>query len=225
MSSHDGRSSSASCHSASNILTHRGSIRTPKRRRPHSGLYDEINSDFSCPVCLNIIEEAYITKCGHTYCFECIKKSLEQGEKCPKCNASITVNDAFPNFLLNDLIKKYKAGLSGSEAFVTNRDSSGEFSTGADDLREFVALESQNLSLPDVNVMLEVLMQRKQLLEAESYAMQNRLLLDFLKHLLKQKREKQSQIAKEITVIEQDIDEVSFKYLKLDWVNDFGGIN
>lgn len=210
-SSRDGRSSSASSHSGSNIPPHRGSIRTPKRPRPQTGTYDDKNADFSCPICFNLIEEAHITKCGHTYCYECITKSLETVKRCPKCNATITSDDVFPNFLLNDVIKKHKIRTNGYEALGMTRDSSGEFSTGTDGLRDFVACESQNLTLPDVNVMLEVLTQRKQLLEAESCAAQNRLLLEFLKHLLKQKKEKQSQIAKEITVIERDIEEVRKK--------------
>ncbi|XP_050316213.1 E3 ubiquitin-protein ligase COP1-like [Anthonomus grandis grandis] len=204
----DGRSSSASSHSGNTIPPHRGSIRTPKRPRPQtSSVYlEDKNTDFSCPICFNLIEEAHITKCGHTYCFECIKKSLEQSKKCPKCNAALTTDDVFPNFLLNDLIKKHKLRTNGYEGIA--RDSSGEFSGSADGLRDFVTSESQNLTLPDVNVMLEVLTQRKQLLEAESCAAQNRLLLEFLKHLLKQKKERQNQIANEITIIERDIDEV-----------------
>ncbi|KAK9875064.1 hypothetical protein WA026_005864 [Henosepilachna vigintioctopunctata] len=75
-------------------------------------------------------------------------------------------------------------------------------------LRDFVAAESQNLTVPDVNVMLEVLTQRKPLLEAESCAAQNRLLLEFLKHLLQQKKEQQEQIVKDISMIESDIEEV-----------------
>ncbi|XP_030750221.1 E3 ubiquitin-protein ligase COP1-like isoform X1 [Sitophilus oryzae] len=207
-SNRDGRNSSASSHSGSNIPPNRGSIRTPKRPRPQTGGYEEKNSDFSCPICFNLIDEAHITKCGHTYCFGCITKSLETLKRCPKCNAAITNEDIFPNFLLNDLIKKHKLRTNGYEALGITRDSSGEFSTGADGLRDFVASESQNLTLPDVNVMLEVLTQRKQLLEAESCAAQNRLVLEFLKHLLKQKKERQAQIAKEITIIEQDIIEV-----------------
>ncbi|KAF7278277.1 E3 ubiquitin-protein ligase COP1-like isoform X1 [Rhynchophorus ferrugineus] len=207
-SSRDGRSSSASSHSGSNIPPNRSSVRTPKRPRPQSGGFEEKSADFSCPICLNLIDEAHITKCGHTFCHSCITTSLETLKRCPKCNAAITNNDIFPNYLLNDLIKKHKLRANGFEALGITRDSSGEFSTGADGLRDFVASESQNLTLPDVNVMLEVLTQRKQLLEAESCAAQNRLVLEFLKHLLKQKKERQAQIAKEITIIEQDINEV-----------------
>lgn len=211
-SSRDGRSSSASSHSGSNIPPNRSSIRTPKRPRPTaSGTFDEKNSDFLCPICFNLIEEAHVTKCGHTYCYNCIIKSIEAIKRCPKCNSALTVDEIFPNFLLNDVIKKHKVRVNGYEALGLTRDSSGEFASSAEGLRDFVASESQNLTLPDVNVMLEVLTQRKQLLEAESCAAQNKLLLEFLKHLLSQKRERQTQIAKEIALIERDIEEVGKK--------------
>lgn len=209
----DGRSSSASSHS-STIPANRSSIRTPKRQRSNAGAtIEDKTTDFCCPVCFNVIEEAYITKCGHTFCYNCIIRSIEALKRCPKCNAPVTSEEMiFPNFLLNDLISKHKMRLNSFEALGLKRDSSGEFaSTSAEGLRDFVASESQNLTLPDVNVMLEVLTQRKQLLEAESCAAQNRLLLEFLKHLMKQKRERQVQIVKEISIIEHDIEEVRNK--------------
>ncbi|KAK9877062.1 hypothetical protein WA026_016088 [Henosepilachna vigintioctopunctata] len=203
----DGNSSPSS-QRASSIPSHRSSLRTPKRQRstPTFNSLEERNPDFSCPICLNVIEEAHITKCGHTFCYDCIAKSIETCKRCPKCSSSITsLEMIFPNFALSELIKKHKLRL-GLESVGSNRDITGEFSS--DGLRDFVAAESQNLTLPDVNVMLEVLTQRKQLLEAESCAAQNRLLLEFLKHLLQQKKEQQEQIVKEISMIESDIEEV-----------------
>lgn len=209
-SNRDGRSSSASSHSGSAVPTNRSSIRTPKRQRPTvSGSFEEKNSDLLCPVCFNLIEEAHMTKCGHTFCYNCIMKSIETLKRCPKCNTTITNEEMiFPNYLLNDLVKKHKLRVNGLEALGMSRDSSGEFPGPADGLRDFVATESQNLTLPDVNVMLEVLTQRKQLLEAESCAAQNKLLLEFLKHLLQQKEEQKNQIVKEVTIINHDIEEV-----------------
>ncbi|KAF5301516.1 hypothetical protein FQR65_LT08819 [Abscondita terminalis] len=206
----DGRSSSASSHSGSNLPTNRSSIRTPKRQRPTSGgSFEEKNADLLCSVCFNLIEEAHMTKCGHTFCYDCIMRSIETAKRCPKCNTSITNEEMiFPNYLLNDLVKKHKLRINGLEALGMSRDSSGEFPGPADGLRDFVASESQNLTLPDVNVMLEILTQRKQLLEAESCAAQNKLLLEFLKHLLQQKEEQKSQISKEISIINNDIQEV-----------------
>ncbi|XP_031335112.1 E3 ubiquitin-protein ligase COP1-like [Photinus pyralis] len=209
-SSRDGRSSSASSHSGSNVPTNRSSIRTPKRQRPTaSGSLEEKNSDLLCSICFNLIEEAHMTKCGHTFCYDCIMRAIETSKRCPKCNSPITGEDMiFPNYLLNDLVKKHKVRINGLEALGMSRDSSGEFPGPADGLRDFVATESQNLTLPDVNVMLEVLTQRKQLLEAESCAAQNKLLLEFLKHLLQQKEEQNNQILKEINIIKSDVQEV-----------------
>lgn len=208
----DGRSSSASSHSGSNVPTNRSSIRTPKRQRSGTNItYDDNSLDYLCPICFNLIEEAYITKCGHTFCYGCITKSIETAKRCPKCNASVTTNEIFPNFLLSNLIKKHKLRLNGLEAFGLTRDSSSEFSGAADGLKDFVASESQNLTLPDVNVMLEILTQRKQLLEAESCAAQNKLLLEFLTHLLHQKKEQESRLVKELSLIEFDIQEVENK--------------
>lgn len=64
-----------------------------------------INPHFSCPVCFELISEATITRCGHTYCSRCILKSIECTKKCPKCNQSLTPEQTFPNFLLNELIR------------------------------------------------------------------------------------------------------------------------
>ena len=172
-----------------------------------SSTVDDKSNDYLCPICFDLISEAYITKCGHTFCYQCITKSIEIGKKCPKCNFTLPSQDQiFPNFLLNDLITKYKLrGKKNSDA------KSGDSSS--DTLKNFLATESRKLTLPDVNVMLEILTQRKVLLEAESCAAQNRLLHEFLKHLLNQKEQQQQQIANEISLIRTDLTEVE-KILK-----------
>lgn len=60
------------------------------------------NPHYSCPVCFELISEATITRCGHTYCSKCIQKSIEINKKCPKCNQSLTVEQVkfLSNFFL-----------------------------------------------------------------------------------------------------------------------------
>ncbi|XP_058055587.1 E3 ubiquitin-protein ligase COP1-like [Anopheles bellator] len=195
---------------------------------------DDKASDFLCPICFDIINEAYITRCGHTFCHQCIARSVEVAKKCPKCNSPLASQEQIlPNFLLNDLISKHrlKTGIGGGPAGAGGgglqwpKSQSGNAcspkgahpGTGADGegdtLKHFLATESKKLSLSDVNVMLEILTQRKTLLEAESCAAQNRLLHEFLKHLLKQKEQQQLQIGNEIALIRNDLLEVE-KVLK-----------
>lgn len=206
----DGRSSSASSHSGrgdqNNVPNRSSSIRTPKRQRPTpSNSLEDKQLELACPVCLDIIDEAHITKCGHTFCYACIVRSIDMLQSCPRCNAPLTMDQIFPNFLLNELVVKYKLRRNCLDAIGSVEQD------GADGLRNFVASESGNLTLTDVNVMLEVLTQRKQLLEAESCAAQNKLLLEFLKHLRQKKNDEKQQITKELTLIEEDIEEVENK--------------
>ncbi|XP_053668667.1 E3 ubiquitin-protein ligase COP1-like [Anopheles marshallii] len=197
---------------------------------------DDKTNDFLCPICFDIINEAYITRCGHTFCHQCIARSIDVAKKCPKCNYPLASHEHIvPNFLLNELITKHrlKGGGVGGGGGLLHRHKSlpGEHSphggTGGgvcgggdataggegDTLKHFLATESKKLSLSDVNVMLEILTQRKTLLEAESCAAQNRLLHEFLKHLLKQKEQQQLQIANEIALIRNDLLDVE-KVLK-----------
>lgn len=206
----DGRSSSASSHSGrgdqNSVPNRSSSIRTPKRQRPTpSNSLEDKQLELACPVCLDIIDEAHITKCGHTFCYACIVRSIDMLQSCPRCNAPLTMDQIFPNFLLNELVVKYKLRRNCLDAIGSVEQD------GADGLRNFVASESGNLTLTDVNVMLEVLTQRKQLLEAESCAAQNKLLLEFLKHLRQKKNDEKQQITKELTLIEEDIEEVENK--------------
>lgn len=201
--------SSASPHSL-------GSASTPQRVRPikHSqqstvnGVresYEDRNNDYLCPICFELIEEAHITRCGHTYCYRCITRAILDSTRCPKCGASTRIDDIFPNFLLNELITKYKNKLMSRE--LSQALGSGD-SLNSDGLRDFVATGSQNLSLPDVNVMLEVLTQRKYMLEAETCTAQNELLYDFLKHLREQREDQLNQLSREVALIKKDMDEV-----------------
>uniref|UniRef100_A0A1B6JH28 RING-type domain-containing protein n=1 Tax=Homalodisca liturata TaxID=320908 RepID=A0A1B6JH28_9HEMI len=200
---------------ASFSLSH---IATPQRIRPMKrqhpavlngigGSFQDKTNDFLCPICFELIDEAYITRCGHTFCHECISKSLENSGRCPKCSFALSGQDhIIPNFILNELVSKYKIRMKSVGELGQAGDSDPRNSDGV--LRDFVASESSNLTLPDVNVILEVLNQRKHLLEAESCAAQNKLLHEFLKHLLKQKESQLTQLQKEVAVIKKDMDEV-----------------
>ena len=75
----------------------------------------------------------------------------------------------------------------------------------ADNIKTFLASESNKLSLPEVTAVLEVLTQRKVLLEAESITAQNKLLYEFLEHLLKRTEQQQSELDKKVRLIKSDM--------------------
>lgn len=174
------------------------------------------NVDFLCPICFDLIIEAHITRCGHTFCFRCITKSVEIFKRCPKCSYTLsTCENIFPNYLLDELITKYKIKKQIHDKIIGGRTSRGTIADeplgpASDGLKNFLTSESQKLTLPDVNIIMDILQQRKQLLEAESNTAQNRLLYDFLKQLLQLKEKKKAQIETEIDLIRKDLAEVEF---------------
>ncbi|XP_015695895.1 pre-mRNA-splicing factor CWC24-like isoform X2 [Oryza brachyantha] len=44
---------------------------------------------FTCPVCLNKLDQPFTTKCGHIFCENCIKSSIKAQKKCPTCRKSL----------------------------------------------------------------------------------------------------------------------------------------
>lgn len=56
--------------------------------------------DFFCPICLATIKDAFLTLCGHSFCYMCIITHLNSKNDCPCCGHYLTANQIFPNFLL-----------------------------------------------------------------------------------------------------------------------------
>lgn len=194
-------------------------VRPNKRPLALNGItstVEERGLDYICPVCFELIREAHLTRCGHTFCYECITSSIDALKRCPKCNTPLTSNtQIFPNYLLGELISKHKNRVQQKSHATPTRPLDAMDRTVAtrsgqagDGLKQFIASESEKLALADVTVMLEILTQRKQTLEAESTQAQNRLLHEFLTHLLHQKQEQASYISQEIGLIKTDMAEV-----------------
>ncbi|XP_050531054.1 E3 ubiquitin-protein ligase COP1-like isoform X1 [Daktulosphaira vitifoliae] len=170
----------------------------------------KIASDYCCPICYELVDEAHITKCGHSFCYSCISTSLESKTTCPKCghNLSGGLRDVFPNFALDKLVTKFK--------LQNPRRKMDSCKTGiVSGLRGFVTAESKKLTLTDVDAMLELLTKRKRKLEAESALAQNRLLHEFLEKLLCEKETQMKRIGRQVEIVKRDV-EVVEKLLK-DW--------
>ncbi|KAL0808742.1 hypothetical protein ABMA28_013170 [Loxostege sticticalis] len=158
------------------------------------GSLEEKDCDLLCPVCFELIEEAYVTRCGHSFCYACIGKSVELHRRCPKCGAALASREhIFPNFLLNELVSDAAPASVGE----------------ADRLRQLVTTESRHLALADVESMLDVLSRRKRLLEAESAAAHHRLLYEFLAQLHRHRTHQLDQLTREAALVRKDMDHVA----------------
>ena len=45
---------------------------------------EDIDDDFICPICLVVLQDpVYFPKCDHTFCRECINRSMQLYNQCP----------------------------------------------------------------------------------------------------------------------------------------------
>ncbi|XP_066479930.1 E3 ubiquitin-protein ligase COP1 isoform X1 [Tiliqua scincoides] len=170
--------------------------------------YEDKSNDFVCPICFDMIEEAYMTKCGHSFCYKCIHQSLEDNNRCPKCNYVVdNIDHLYPNFLVNELILKQKQRFE-EKRFKLDHSVSSTNGHRWQIFQDLLGADQDNLDLANVNLMLELLVQKKKQLEAESHAAQLQILMEFLKVARRNKREQLEQIQKELSVLEEDIKRV-----------------
>ena len=58
---------------------------------------DDDDENEMCSICINPItgEDVGVTKCGHMYCFQCIKEMIQSSPKCPQCMKPVNKNDIY----------------------------------------------------------------------------------------------------------------------------------
>lgn len=62
-----------------------------------------------CAVCIETFVEPMLTKCGHTFCKNCIKQCIREHGTCPECRTKLTHNNLSPNLMAKsqvDFIKR-----------------------------------------------------------------------------------------------------------------------
>ncbi|KAL4711286.1 hypothetical protein ACJJTC_019127 [Scirpophaga incertulas] len=181
------------------------------------GSLEDKECDLLCPVCFELISEAYVTRCGHSFCFACVARAVELQRRCPKCGAALSSREhIFPNFLLNELVAKrrLRSGRSGSvggasgsaDTALGDSEAAGEEGVR---LRALVAANARHLALGDVDRLLELLARRRRLLKASCRASQHRLLLQFLRHLLAARTAQRDQLHRECALVQRDMEYVS----------------
>merc|ERR1719440_1808923 len=64
-------------------------------------------SDFECPICSSLLYKPLAIPCGHAFCEECLRRSLDHTSACPLCREVCYLPpEAKPNLLLTALIRK-----------------------------------------------------------------------------------------------------------------------
>ena len=78
-----------------------------KKNRMRKYSYQLTSQDIKkliCPICLDMLKDPVLEKCGHSYCKKCLVELLKNDKKCPQSREEI--NEFFPNLILKNLILK-----------------------------------------------------------------------------------------------------------------------
>lgn len=61
----------------------------------------QLDGDFLCPICMEVMKDAFLALCGHSFCYMCIVTHLRDKSDCPSCGRCLTVKCLYPNFPLD----------------------------------------------------------------------------------------------------------------------------
>ena len=71
----------------------------------------QLLQEADCPICLQRMQEPYVTRCGHSFCHTCLQRHLgESMAFCPTCRKECTVLEVAPNYALAALLRTVNNG-------------------------------------------------------------------------------------------------------------------
>ncbi|CAN8247742.1 unnamed protein product [Cochlearia groenlandica] len=155
----------------------------------------DLDKDLLCPICMQVIKDAFLTACGHSFCYMCIITHLRNKSDCPCCSQHLTNNQLYPNFLLDKLLKKTSARHVSKTA------------SPLDQFRDALQ-RGCDVSIKEVDNLLTLLAERKRKMEQEEAERNMQILLDFLHCLRKQKVDELNEVQTDLQYIKEDINVV-----------------
>ncbi|GMG98717.1 hypothetical protein Nepgr_000557 [Nepenthes gracilis] len=152
----------------------------------------ELDRDLMCPICMQLIKDAFLTSCGHSFCYMCIVTHLRNKNDCPCCRHHLTNSHLFPNFLLDKLLKKA---------------SSRQISKYASPVEQFRRALQQGceVSVKEIDILASLLAEKKRKMKQEESERNMQILLEFLHCLRKQKVDELNEIQTDLQYIKEDI--------------------
>ncbi|CAL0315799.1 unnamed protein product [Lupinus luteus] len=159
------------------------------------GAMSEPDKDFLCPICMQLIKDAFLTSCGHSFCYMCIIIHLRNKSDCPCCGHYLTNSHLFPNFLLDKLLKKMSAR---------------QISKTASPVEHFrqTLQKGCDVTIKELDTLLSLLAEKKRKMEQEEAERNMQILLDFLHCLRKQKVDELKEVQTDLQFIKEDISAV-----------------
>ncbi|UJR38410.1 hypothetical protein I4U23_031078 [Adineta vaga] len=176
------------------------SIVSPKIEPP-AARPSTAEEDYNCPICFELINEAFVSRCGHSFCNKCLQRTVESLRRCPKCQLSLQTCDIFPNYTLNAIIEKYRQQRPLPQTF-------GKFGGIVDHISDMVT-NVHALNTVDLDRLISVIRQHKDKIDSNSEYVHNRLLEIFLMHVHHERNGAIESLTKELNIVDQDLKQMN----------------
>ncbi|XP_044952514.1 E3 ubiquitin-protein ligase COP1 [Hordeum vulgare subsp. vulgare] len=158
--------------------------------------------DLLCPICMALIKDAFLTACGHSFCYMCIVTHLNHKSDCPCCANYLTKAQLYPNFLLDKVVKKMSARQVAKTA------------SPIDQFRHVVQ-QGNDMTVKELDGLMTLIAEKKRQMEQQESETNMQILLVFLHCLRKQKLEELNEIQTDLQYIKDDISSVERHRLDL----------
>lgn len=149
--------------------------------------------DFECPICLSVLQDPFVTSCGHTFCYSCISQHIQGNRNCPCCAKYISKDHVFPNFLLGKVVGKAATLAAGR-------------TTPFEQVHAAIADDRFECTAEELDTLLQALQDRKNLMEERDNETNMQLLLQFLQYSREEKAKRLQRLNDELSCLERDID-------------------
>jgi len=173
---------------------------SPKLDKSSATAIGSIEEDYYCPICFELINEAFVSRCGHSFCNKCLQRTVESLRRCPKCQLSLQTSDIFPNYTLNTIIEKYRQQRPLSHNF-------GRYGSVVTHISDLVT-NIHSLSAKELDRLISVIRQHKDKLESNTEYVHNRLLEIFLTHVHNERNGTIETLTKELNIVNEDLQQM-----------------
>ncbi|UJR07728.1 hypothetical protein I4U23_012013 [Adineta vaga] len=160
-----------------------------------------IEEEYTCPICFELISEAYVSRCGHSFCNKCLQRTVESHRRCPKCQLSLQPADIFPNYTLNAIIEKYRQQRPLSQTFA-------KYGSIVDHISDMVT-NIHSFNGQDLDRLISVIRQHKEKLDSDNEYIHNRLLEIFLTHVHHERSGAIESLSKELNIVDKDLKQMN----------------
>uniref|UniRef100_M8BH84 RING-type domain-containing protein n=1 Tax=Aegilops tauschii TaxID=37682 RepID=M8BH84_AEGTA len=155
-----------------------------------------------------LIKDAFLTACGHSFCYMCIVTHLNHKSDCPCCANYLTKAQLYPNFLLDKILVK---------ALVVKKMSARQVAKTASPIDQFrhVVQQGNDMTVKELDSLMTLIAEKKRQMEQQESETNMQILLVFLHCLRKQKLEELNEIQTDLQYIKDDISSVERHRLDL----------